>query len=172
MEPQDGNRRSKLAILSIDGNKRSRTSTYLSGEVTQNFELLHIKVPRLRNTRRFFNSIQGIPNNAKVLIASPNAILTIPLTLLRRRRPMLDAGWPLIDGVISSRRQYGFLGLRALMTYVIDFLSFQLSSVVLLESEEQLDYTRKRFWVGKSKLRVLYTGFDERRYKSSRKKKI
>ena len=169
MELQDGDKRSNLAILSIEGNKRSRTNTYLSGEIAKTFELLHIKVPRLRNTRRFLYSIQGIPDNAKVLIASPNAILTIPLTLLRRRRPMLDAGWPLIDGVVSSRRQYGFLGLRVLMTYVIDFLAFQLSSVVLLESEEQLDYVRKRFWVRKAKLRVMYTGFDESRHKGSHK---
>lgn len=171
MELQNGKRRGRLVILSIEGNRGTRTRAYLSGEVAQCFELLHIKVPRLRNVRGVFGSIQGIPNDSKVLIASPNAILTIPLALLRRQRPILDAGWPLIDGVVSSRKQYGFLGLKAITTYLIDFLAFRISSVILLESEEQLNYIRRVFWVRRSKLRVLYTGFDEKRCEDSSNKK-
>lgn len=161
--------RRDLVILSIEGNLRSRTNTYLQDAVAQNFNLLYIEVSQLRRPRKVLNSFKKIPNGSTIMISSPNSVLAIHLMLLVRRRAILDAGWPLIDGVLSSRKQFGFLGIRALKTFVIDFLAFHFSTLVFLESCEQIEFVRRRFLVRKSKLRLLYTGFNERRWDVSKR---
>ena len=156
-------------VLKLAGNNRSRTYTYLSRIVEDAHRLIFIDIPSLKNPKQLWSSVRNIPKGAKILVASPNSVLVLPVLFLFRKRPVLDAGWPLIDGVITSRREYGFLGFRIVKTYLIDFIAFHLSSIVFLESESQIDHVRKRFFINRRKLKLIYTGFDERRLSTSTK---
>lgn len=95
------------------------------------------------------------------VITSPSHVLTIPFVLALHRRAILDAGWPLYDGVISSRRRFGVLGRYLFQTLFVDLIAFHLSKRVILESEEQLNWVNKHYLVPKSKLVSIFTGYIE-----------
>jgi len=98
--------------------------------------------------------------------------LVLPFVFIRGIRPHLDAGWPLFDGVISSRRQYGLLGFNMIKTYLIDFLAFHLSLSVIVESNEQKKRVIKRYFLSSDKVHVVLTGFDESRFSGMRVESI
>ena len=91
-------------MLKLAGNNRSRTYTYLSRVVEDAHQLIFIDIPSLKNPKQLWSSVRNIPKGAKILVTSPNSVLVLPVFFLFRKRPVLDAGWPLIDGVIASRR--------------------------------------------------------------------
>jgi hypothetical protein len=135
----------------------------LTDAIGRVFNWERLGVPGFKNLKSTLTSLAKIPRGQRILVTSPNALLVIPLVVLWKGRPVLDMGWPLIDGVVVSRRQFGFLGFKAIVTYVTDFLAIHLASRVLLESEEQVIFVTKMFFVSREKLRVIHTGFDERR---------
>jgi glycosyltransferase involved in cell wall biosynthesis len=110
--------------------------------------------------------------NRTIIVCSPSHILVLPFVFFRGIRPHLDAGWPLFDGVISSRRQYGFLGFNLIKTYLIDFLAFHLSLGVIIESNEQKKRLIKRYFLSSNKVHVVLTGFDESRFRGMRVESI
>jgi glycosyltransferase involved in cell wall biosynthesis len=110
--------------------------------------------------------------NLTIIVCSPSHILVLPFVFFRGIRPHLDAGWPLFDGVISSRRQYGFLGFNLIKTYLIDFLAFHLSLSVIIESNEQKKRVIKRYFLSSNKVHVVLTGFDESRFRGMRVESI
>ena len=78
---------------------------------------------------------------------------------------ILDAGWSLTDGLISR----GIKNKQILKFPVIawiDFISFHLADIVLLESYAQLGRVKKHFLIRKSKLRVQFTGLNETSFTS------
>jgi glycosyltransferase involved in cell wall biosynthesis len=105
-----------------------------------------------------------VSDGSQVIIACPSHILAIVFFLSFRKRPFLDAGWPLSDGVITSRRQFGIFGVNIIKFYLIDALSFFVSKKVFVESEQQKKRTSRLFFVPRRKLEVLETGFDENRF--------
>jgi glycosyltransferase involved in cell wall biosynthesis len=100
----------------------------------------------------------------KVVVTSPSHIIVLWFFLLFRLRPILDAGWPLIDGVIVSRKQTGILGLKAIL---VDNFSFLFSSLILIESQSQLSRCRRLFPIYQKKFFVLMTGVDENRFENT-----
>ena len=157
----------RLLVVYLKENSRSRTNTFLTDAIGRVFYWERLGVPGLKNIKSTLTSLAKIPRGQKILVTSPNALLVIPLVVLWKGRPVLDMGWPLIDGVVVSRRQFGFLGFKAIVTYVTDFLAIHLASKVLLETEEQAIFVTKMFFVSREKLRVIHTGFDERRVQRS-----
>jgi glycosyltransferase involved in cell wall biosynthesis len=99
----------------------------------------------------------------KVVVTSPSHIIVLWFFLLFRLRPVLDAGWPLIDGVIVSRKQTGILGLKAIL---VDNFSFLFSSLIFIESQSQLNRCRRLFPFYRKKFFVLMTGVDENRFEN------
>jgi hypothetical protein len=157
----------QLLVVSLEENSRSRTNTFLTDAIGCVFNWKRLNMPGFKSFKSALTSLSKIPRGQRILVTSPNALLVIPLVVLRKGRPVLDMGWPLIDGVVVSRRQFGFLGFKAILTYITDFLAIHLASKVLLETEEQAIFVSKIFFVSRKKLKVIHTGFDERRVKLS-----
>jgi glycosyltransferase involved in cell wall biosynthesis len=109
---------------------------------------------------------QYMGKNTSFIVASPSHILALYARLVLSQKIYLDAGWPLSDGVVLSRREYGFMGFRALVIYLLDFFAFHSSSMVFLESTAQVRSVKTKFRLPQKKLVVLETGFDENRVKN------
>jgi glycosyltransferase involved in cell wall biosynthesis len=108
---------------------------------------------------------QYLEKDTTFIVASPSHILAPYARLVLLQKINLDAGWPLSDGVVLSRREYGFMGFKALLIYLLDFFAFHSSSMVFIESTAQLCSVRTKFLLPRKKLIVLETGFDENRVK-------
>lgn len=94
--------------------------------------------------------IVGYPGHAVVWFAK----------ILSNKKVIFDAGWTMEEGVLISRNQKGFLGIKGLYIKFIDWLSVKCSDIVIVESEEQRKFFEYKF--GKSKkYKVVYTGADD-----------
>jgi len=94
--------------------------------------------------------IVGYPGHAVVWFAR----------LLSGKPVIFDALCTLHEGVVLSRGQRGFLGLKSIYIRIVDWLAVKCADVVLVESWEQRKYFENKF--GQSdKYKVLYTGADE-----------
>ena len=157
-----------ILFLALKGTPYSRTLNYFHGlqKLGLNADWLEINLSNLGGSIRFLRKrLKEHPG--AVVIASPSHIIAPLVFLLTLKRPILDAGWPLLDGVISSRRAFGFLGLNFIKTYLIDLLAFHCSRLVLLESEQQVSYSCRTFFLSRKKAKVLFTGCDEVRFLNS-----
>jgi glycosyltransferase involved in cell wall biosynthesis len=115
---------------------------------------------------------QYMGKNTSFIVASPSHILALYARLVLSQKIYLDAGWPLSDGVVLSRREYGFMGFRALVIYLLDFFAFHSSSMVFLESTAQVRSVKTKFRLPQKKLVVLETGFDENRVKDKKSAQV
>ena len=163
-DPNTGSR--KFTFFSLSSTKTSRTRNYYRGIQSKNLEVSWVDTSFFDLCKSLIRKDSEIikGENRTIIVCSPSHILVLPFVFFRGIRPHLDAGWPLFDGVISSRRQYGFLGFNLIKTYLIDFLAFHLSLSVIIESNEQKKRVIKRYFLSSNKVHVVLTGFDESRF--------
>lgn len=100
-----------------------------------------------------------------IIVMSPCHKIVPVIRFICRYPIILDAGWPLTDGLNSRRSaltQLSFLDwVSSLKILAIDHLAFRLSNLVLLETSSQLRRVNTTFRITKSKLKVSFTGFNE-----------
>lgn len=152
----------KVAFVGIGSSERSRTGVYRMG-LPQEIEQASVDItPQVRGpSSSGLRDLGRSLREADVVVVATGSQLAVPLVKTVSRAPiLLDAGWPLLDGV-TSRRKFGPLGLQLGKTYAIDFASASLSTFILVESSSQLIHFARRFPFTRPKLRVLPTGVDE-----------
>jgi glycosyltransferase involved in cell wall biosynthesis len=96
---------------------------------------------------------------------SPSHYLIPYVKIFLGKNTYLDAGWSLFEGTIIARRQFGFMGVNAIKSYLIDFFACIFAKLIFVESEVQKKFYCKLFLVRHKKCFVLYTGVDEDQFK-------
>jgi len=101
------------------------------------------------------------------LVTYPNARYVFFLKMLGCRKIILDAGWPTSD--FSFEREVGFYRakLKRFLSYSFDYLTFNFSQVVLLESRSQVEHCAPLLHTAINKLNVIPTSLDERSHSNS-----
>ncbi|HVT75235.1 MAG TPA: hypothetical protein VHD69_02385, partial [Candidatus Paceibacterota bacterium] len=97
-----------------------------------------------------------------IIVGYPSPLLAIRARFAIKQPIIFNAVSSQWEANVVSRREYGFLGAKAIRSYIIDLLSFHFSSKVLLESEAQCRYVSRLFLVPRRKLVISYSGVDER----------
>ena len=160
---------SEFIFLSLKGNKFSRSKNYHNGLLKMGYKSTWVEIDSQNKFSQLLDCKKKyIEKNTTFIVASPSHILALYARLVLLQKIYLDAGWPLSDGVVLSRREYGFMGFRALLIYLLDFFTFHSSSMVFLESTAQVRSVRTKFLLPQKKLVVLETGFDENRVKDKK----
>jgi glycosyltransferase involved in cell wall biosynthesis len=141
----------------------SRNKVYISG-----LKQLGVEIIECQDARRGFAKYVGlfrkyikIRNSYDFLVVGyPGHSVVWFAKLLSRKPVIFDALCTMEEGVLVSRGQYGFLGLKALYIKFIDWLAVKCADFVLVETEAQRRFFESKF--GKSdKYKVIYTGVDE-----------
>jgi hypothetical protein len=138
----------------------SRSATFLNNEASNKIIIaghLFSKFKKIRKLVKLQNR-----NNTIFVVMSPSHQLTILLRIAGANKIVLDAGWPLSDSTSAKINIVNIL--RKISNYLIDFLSFKISKLILLESPEQVLYTSKKFLTSKKKLVFIYTGLQKNRF--------
>lgn len=168
MDLSSKSRNLKILFLNLKSNKHSRTRNYYNGLLKQGYSVSWLDLDSSTSLFEKRNEIRAFHSKDFVtVIASPSHVLVVYFFIAFLRRPVLDAGWMLSDGVIASRKEFGFLGAKFLKFYFLDFMVLHLSSKVFLESKAQVSRIRRKYLVGRGRLHVLYTGVDENRFQDS-----
>lgn len=156
-----------LVFLTLKGNRFSRTLNFYHGLLRHGFSSYWVEVDPKKKARELRAVVDRFKaREAIYVVTSPSHILVPYLKILTREKIFLDAGWPLHDGVIQSRKMFGLFGWRFVSTFLIDFFSFHMSQKVYLESNTQILACRSRYWLSRKKLVALATGFDEDRFRN------
>ena len=114
--------RNNIHFVSFVGRDYSRSSTILNYQ-SKYFNKFYKQVdPRLRNLiPELFKFKNEISTNSIVVIMSPCHKLVIFSKLILRKKVILDAGWPLTDGVLSRGLSYKSI-LNLVKIYCLYFL--------------------------------------------------
>ena len=88
--------------------------------------------------------------------------LVAPLARLLSRRPVIfNAGNSMYEGAVLDRGDYGAWSPRRYLIWLIDFLAFHAAHLILVESEQQKKFLRRKFLVPPKKMAVLFAGADD-----------
>lgn len=137
----------------------SRSGVYFASDPGPKL-YVQLKKSKLKTIKQIFQ-LKKIYNNktTKIVVMSPNHLSVIFFKLLTGFTIILDAGWPLSDSTLKScEPNYIF---RRYLSFIIDFVTFKLTDVLILESHAQVKRVNTRFLVRTKKMRVLYTGVNE-----------
>ncbi|ASY20713.1 hypothetical protein A1sIIA65_00240 [Candidatus Planktophila dulcis] len=121
-----------------------------------------IKFPseRLKQVRKILElKRKHNPNDACIVLMSPNHILVPFFRVLSRFQVILDAGWPLSDSTQNITKRG--LKPKQILNRLIDKVSFTLANQVVLESKNQIASVEERFEISGAKLFWIFTGFNE-----------
>jgi glycosyltransferase involved in cell wall biosynthesis len=87
--------------------------------------------------------------------------IAVPLAkIISSKKVVFNALNSMYESIILDQERYSPYSLKAMAIWIADFLAFQMSDAVLVESEQQRDFISKMFRVRKSKLFVVFTGVD------------
>lgn len=155
----------RYVFLSLFDVSYSRSGTVIEALRTENELIVDTEVFD-KITWKTITRIRRITKNCNnetdvIVISSPGHALTIFTRLFWRGRLILDAGWPLSD---SSRIRNGVLSLSFCKDLLIDFLSFLVADVVILESLKQQNRVNSIFHFARLQTAVNYTGLNEKRF--------
>lgn len=154
----------KFIFLNIKGNRFTRTKILYNGLLKLGLNCNWYEFSSFREFRYFLKDRKSIYSEEILIATSRSQILAI-YSFILGCRIVLDAGLPLWDGVITSRKNFGFLAQNAIKTYMIDFIAYQASKLLIFETESQIDRVARMFCVNKRKIKSLYIGVDESRFR-------
>lgn len=159
-------------FLSFIGPDYSRSSTLLnfkSNKIEKKY--FHVSSRLGKLTVDLLRLRKELNNNSVIVIMSPAHKVTPLAKLICGKKVILDAGWPLTDGVISRGFRKSQL-LKLLKSYILDFASFHTADLVLVESASQSDRIRLMYLLRKNKIEVSYTGLNETAFTPNRQVSI
>ena len=157
-------------FLSFVGSRYSRSGTVLNSKSKAvNRKYLQLDSGIKGIIRSILKKRLELREADAIVVMSPCQMIAPLVRILLRKIVILDAGWPLTDGVLSRGVKFSNLH-RLASIFLVDFLAFQTSNLVLLESEAQLKRCRKTFLLSKRKCSVQYTGLDESKFNVSESK--
>lgn len=150
-----------LVFLSFYASSYSRSATIFNFE-DRNLNKVFIQIPTgIRLVIKLWTIKFRYPSShITYIVMSPSHLLVPFLRLLTSKPIVLDAGWPLLDGYKTKGSMMRDFPNRAKI-WLLDFIAFHSSSLVLFESRAQCRYSKRRYLLSNRKIAVSYTGFDE-----------
>lgn len=155
----------EIIFVNLKNNKYSRTRNYYHGLLKLKIDCSWRDIDGFRELANVYREIRPFRNNTTIVVTSRSQLLSI-YSFFLGYRVILDAGLPLWDGVITSRRNFGFMGFGLIKVYLIDYLSFHLAKHIIFETYVQQSRVSKMFAIRRQKLSCVLLGFDENRFVS------
>ncbi len=151
----------KMYFFSFVASDYSRSSVLLNSEsekFTKTF--ISLRSNSFQIVKDLLKLRSKIDKQAVIVIMSPSHKIALFARILTQNLIVLDAGWPLTDGVLSRRIRKGYAK-RLIISYLIDLISFHSSHLVLVETNAQRKRVRKFYFVPVKKMHRNFTGFNE-----------
>ena len=106
---------------------------------------------------------RAVKNDYDILWVGYSGHILVPFArLISRKKIVFNSMGSLYDGIIGSRRKYGFLGWRVPYIWLVDWLAFHSANLILVGTGPMKEYVRRKFLVPEHKLVRLWTGADNK----------
>ena len=163
-----------FVFITFDRADYSRSSVYLDGLRSKGYfpTVIELKMKGIKRYSELRRALKKIKNdNAVYVIMNPCHILTPLVRLLVGNFVVLDAGWPLLDGLIT-REVNSRLSVVKIKTFLIDYFAAHFATLVLLETNEQVKHYSRKFLVSRNKCKVLFTGVNETKFTKANRNEL
>lgn len=111
---------------------------------------------------RIFKKHRELDGRYGILWVGYLSTMMVPLArLISRKKIIFNALDSWYDRTVLDRGLYSRFSPVARLIWCIDFLAFNLSDIVLVESEQQKIFISKKFFVSSEKIHAIFTGVDE-----------
>lgn len=159
-------------FLSFIGPNYSRSSTLFNFKSMQiEKKYLQVSSKQLRLIIQLTRLKRELEDSSAIVIMSPAHKITFLTKLISGKKVILDAGWPLTDGVISRGFKKSYF-LNLIKAYILDFTSFHAADLVLAETIVQSTRIRKMFFLSRKKIKVSYTGLNENAFQVNKQETL
>src|ERR1700733_1250352 len=148
----------KICYFGIYDPEFSRNKIYMEGLHQNGAEILECndRTNGFLKFWRLYKKHQKIKNQYDVMIVGYPSQVVVPLAkLISHKKIVLDALCSLYEGKVISRRGGT---LKAWKTWLVDFFAYYFADVILVESNAQIDFFVKTFFVRREKLVRVFTG--------------
>ncbi|PJE51038.1 MAG: hypothetical protein COV29_02065 [Candidatus Yanofskybacteria bacterium CG10_big_fil_rev_8_21_14_0_10_36_16] len=157
-----------ILYLNFTKNIHARDAVYLNGLKENGVKIIECidSTPGWGKYKRLYKEIKKRNNNYDFVMVGYTGHVLVPLAKLASQKPIIfNALASLYEGIIISRSQASKLSFKSLYVWLIDFISFRLSKIVLVESNAQRIFLSKKFLLPPQKFLVTWTGVDENEFK-------
>lgn len=154
----------KILYLSFSNIDSSVNKVYIKGLRQNGVEVLSHWSNR-GGLKKLFDIIKFYRRNHKnadlIIVGDDSPGLVILIQLISGKKIIYNALCSVYERLIISRNLASKFSLKAFYYWLLDFLACHLSFLVMLESQQQIDYFNKLFKVPKKKCFLAWTGTDE-----------
>ncbi len=141
-----------------------RDKVYIEGLMKQGVEFIECvdSAPSFWKFINLFKKHWQIRNDYDVMWVGYLSAIVAPLAkIISRKKVVFNALNSMYESIILDQERYSQFSPKAVLIWCADFIAFQMSDIILVESEQQKEFISKMFMVRKSKLSVIFTGADE-----------
>lgn len=115
-------------------------------------------------TKVFWKLLKGKKECNAIIIGYPLPLFAVLANFLTTKKIIFNAVASQYEANIISRNMGKRFSFTAFKYWLIDFLAFHLSSKILLESNSQINFINKLFFVSKNKLIRSWSGVNEKEF--------
>jgi len=157
----------RVCYLNIVGSDFSRSGVHMRALQLKGVQILSCidTSPGARKFWELYKKHRALKEEYDVVIVGYPAYILVPFARFVSRKPVLfDAGWSLYEGTVIARGLYAHNPLRRFYYWFLDWIACRSATLVLLESNCQIDYYTRLLRTNSSKCRRLFTGVDESQF--------
>lgn len=158
----------KICYLTLTTSVPTRDAVYLQGLRNLSVEILECRdyTPGIKKFWHLWQKHQALHDDYDALLVGYAGHILVPFArLISKKKIVFNALGSLTDGVIGSRKKYGFLGWRVIYCWIVDWLAFNAAHVSLLDTQARKNYIKKKFFIADKKLLRFWTGVDDSIFK-------
>ena len=147
----NGEEKSQLIAVGLYETPPPRALTYLGPE-SQYFQLSpSLCFRNVTSIRRRFSGMQCTENLNLVITPTSQILLPVLALAVPNSKLILDLGWPMSDQVGISRKVNA--PIKRIKNHIVDFTAMQISDLLIVETNTQVQRIRNKFWVRKKKIK-------------------
>jgi len=153
----------KICYLGIYRPTAPRDKVYLEGLKTRGVSVIECvdSSPGLYKFWRLFKKHRQFKSKYDILWVGYLSTMLVPLArIISRKKIVFNALSSGYESAVLDREMHSRFSLKAVTSWLFDFLAFHISDFVLVESESQKKFLAKSFFVRPSKFAVIFTGAD------------
>lgn len=153
----------KILYLSFSDPDHVNNSVYIKG-LRQNSVVVDPFRPAHKGILGYFESLKFYLKNRTsydfIIVGHDSPTLVIFLRPFCRKKIIYYAILPVYDRLVVSRNLVKLWSLKGIYYWLIDFLAFHLSDLTGLETNQQIDFISKFYYISPRRLFRAFTGVD------------
>lgn len=157
----------KIIYLSFSKLKHSVNSVYIKG-LKRNGVIIDSFVPSKKGFRRYLELMNYYKKNGKdanfIMVGYNSPQIAVLMKLISRKKIVYNALCSVYERLVVSRNLASKISIKSFYYWLLDFFAAHFSSLIMLETNQQIRYFKKLFKVPERKVFRAWSGVDDEKF--------